>query len=254
MTTEQLVAARLRALRRIPDSGADWTDVLERAAMDAPVPPSRTRRTAAIVLAAAITTMGFVGVGLALNRPELPFTAPTPEEAAESFRKAPGTERQHSAPKVDGETWGLRSYRNLRGEVCFSADVPGELTGTGCIPADKLFSRGPVYVTRGARQRAGPPITLEWDNQWIYGIAHPAVETLTLVNLDCSTVALALDEARVFHHVVDREQIRRGEAPYKLVARGEGGELLMVRTFAPMVPRLARAAGIKPPRPKKACA
>lgn len=211
------------------------------------------RKATVIVLSTAIAAMAFAGVALSLDRAKAPG-GPTPEQAAEVLRKAPGTkEKTRASPRVDGERWGLRSFANTRGDVCFSHDVPGELVGTGCMPVAKLFRRGPLLAYRGARQRSASYRKLEWDNQWVYGIAHPDIKTLTLVNMNCSTLRLSLDEDGVFHHVVGREQITKGALPYKLHARAATGELLAVRHFAASLPWNARSAGLPRPRARRAC-
>ena len=268
MTDQPTLAQRFRDLRREPGA-SDWLDVLQRAEVataghrptrSRPSPswiPRRerkTQRTLFIALGAAIIAMGLAGVAYSLTRPTLPFAAPTPEAAEEATRKAPGTEEKiHDTPRVDGQTWDLRSYDNVRGDLCFTHEVPGELVGTGCMPADKLFARGPLYALPGARQVAGEPITPEWDNQWVYGIAHPAVKTLTLVNMDCSTVALTLDKDGAFHYVASREDIRSGRQMYKLVARGQTGAVLAERKVAIGLTKIAKDAGLEPPRPGAAC-
>jgi hypothetical protein len=211
------------------------------------------RKTFVIVVGAATAAMVFAGVTLSRGGTSA-FVAPTPEQAAEATRKAPGAnEKAHAAPLVDGRSWGLRSYPNTRSEVCLSHDVPGELVGTGCIAADRMFRRGPVYAIHGARQvPAGYPKT-EWDNQWVYGIAHPAVRTVTLVNMDCSTQQLPLDEDGAFNYVAGHEQIEKGQLQWKLIARGAGGEVLAEREVAIGLTRNAKNAGHAVPVPKRDC-
>lgn len=212
-------------------------------------------KTVLIGAGTVITAMVLAGVALSLDRSDPPGLGPVgPEQAAKVFRKAPGTgEKARRSPRVDGQTWGLRSYTNVSGDLCLSHDVPGEAVGTGCMPAGKVFARGPLLAIRGARQKSRPYPTLEWDNQWIYGFAHPAVESLTLVNFNCSTRDLSMDEDGAFHHVVGRAALRDGELPYKLVARGVAGEVLAERVFAASIPRNARNAGIPRPRVGRAC-
>jgi hypothetical protein len=268
MTDQQPLVQRFRDLRREADA-PDWLNVLHRAEVVAvagsrgasPRPSTswirrmrKTRRATFIALAAAIIAMGLAGVAYSLTRPTLPFAVPTPEAAEEATRRAPGTkERIHDAPRVDGQTWDLRSYDNVRGDLCLTHEVPGELVGTGCMPADKLFARGRLYARPGARQVAGEPVTPEWDNQWVYGIAHPAVRTLTLVNMDCSTVALTLDQDGAFHYVASREDIRSGRQMYKLVARGQTGAVVAERKVAIGLTKIAKDAGLDPPRPGAGC-
>jgi hypothetical protein len=270
MTDQEALAQRFHDLRREP-AAPDWANVIHRAAATSRVRPRLTnarlralwlswrpqtrRRKALIALAAAITALAFAGVAFSLNRPSLPFTAPQPEDFEETFRRAPGTkDKVHDVPRVDGATWDLRSYNNVRGELCFSHEVPGELTGTSCMPPEKLFKRGPLFVLPGARQISAGYRKLEWDNQWVYGVAHPDIKTLTLVHMDCSTVALPLDKHGVFHHVVGRDEIRSGKQQYKLIARGASGEVLVERRIAGNQPKNARDAGVEPPRPKESCA
>lgn len=211
------------------------------------------RKTAVVIAGAATAAMVFAGVALSLagtNRP----AAPTPEQAAEATRKAAATkEKSHAAPHVDGQTWRLHSYPNVRGEICLSHDVPGELIGTGCIAADRLFGRGPVYALPGARQLPAGYAKTEWDNQWVYGIAHPAVRSLTLVNMDCSTQELPLDENGVFNYVAGRDEIDKGRLQWKLIARGAGGHVLGEREVAIGLTHHAKNAGHAVPVPKREC-
>ena len=162
---------------------------------------------------------------------------------------APGTkEKTHPSPRVDGQTWSLRSYTNVRGEKCLSQDVPGELVGTGCIAVEKLFARGLLYVLPGARQDPNSSLT-EWSNQWVYGIAHRAVTKLTLVNMDCSSEDLTLDSDGAFNYVAGREKLEKGAVPYKLIARGATGTILAERDVAIGLSHNAKKAGQTPPRP-----
>jgi hypothetical protein len=143
-------------------------------------------------------------------------------------------------------------YNNVRGELCLSHNVPSEGVGTSCI-ADKLFRRGPLFALTGARQESAAYPKLEWDNQWVYGIAHSDVKTLTLVNMDCSTHDLSLDRDGAFNHVIGREQIENGELPYKLIARGSAGDVLAERVVAVGLPGNAKNAGLEAPHPEQAC-
>lgn len=78
------------------------------------------RKTVVIVPGAAIAGIVFGGVALSLDGTDA-RVRPTPEEAAEAIRKVPGTkEKAHAAPRVDGQTWGLRSYSNVRGDLFVS--------------------------------------------------------------------------------------------------------------------------------------
>jgi len=266
MTNHDTLAQRFYYLRR-QRSDADWADVLDRAETKAEARPRRPvratqlfgrrapakRRALAIILTVAAAAMGYAGVAFSLNRPSLPFTAPGPEDF-ETLRKAPGTEETiRPSPRVDGQTWDLRSYQNIRGELCVSHEVPGEAIGMGCTPPETLFKRGPLNARPRARQISAPYPKLEWDNQWVYGFAHPDIKTLTLVNMDCSTVALPLDGDGAFHHVVGRDEIRNGKQQYKLIARGTRGELLAERVVAIGLPRNAKNAGLEAPRPKASC-
>jgi hypothetical protein len=197
--------------------------------------------------------MIFAGVALSLGGRNT-FEAPTPQQAAEAARKAPGSEdKAHAAPRVDGQTWGLRSYPNVRGEICLSHDVPGELVGTGCIATERLFMRGPIRAYPGARQTPAGYAKTEWDNQWVYGIVHPAVQSLTLVNMDCSTRELPLDEDGVFNYVAGRKQIEKGELQWKLIGRGAGGEVLAEREVSIGLTRNAKNAGHPVPVPRQDC-
>lgn len=211
------------------------------------------RKAIVISVGALIAAMAFVGAAFSLDgtsaRP-----GPTAKELAEASRKAPGTkEKTHPSPRVGGQTWRLRSYTNVAKELCLSHDVPGELVGTGCIPTDKLFVDGPIYALPGARQEPVGYAKTEWDSQWVYGLAHPDVAALTLVNMDCSTQDLALDEDGAFNHVVGNEKIKNGELMYKLIARDSAGQTIGERIVAIGLSYHAKKAGLKPPSPKAAC-
>jgi hypothetical protein len=218
------------------------------------------RKAIVISVGALIATMAFVGMAYSLDGTNA-RVVPTPQEIAEvsrsiaeASRKAPGTkERMHPSPRVDGQTWGLRSYTNVAKEVCLSHDVPGELVGSGCISPAKLFARGPIYALPGARQEPAPYAKTEWDSQWVYGIVHPDVATLTVVSMDCSTQDLALDEHGAFNHVVGKEKIKRGELMYKLIARDSAGQMVGERIVNIGLSQNAQRAGHEAPTPKAAC-
>jgi hypothetical protein len=191
----------------------------------------------------------FVGVALSQRVSGWSF----PPDPAEPRRAPNSVEKQHPSPKVDGQTWGLRSYENVGGDVCFSHDVPGELVGTGCISRKKLFARGPLMVYPGARQIAANYPKTEWDNMWVYGAVHPEVANLKLVNMNCSEESLQFDGDGVFNHVVGAAQIRERLIPYKLIATDSRGEVLAERTISIGLPRNGKAAGLEAPRPGRAC-
>jgi hypothetical protein len=206
-------------------------------------------RAIGILLVVSTAAVVFAGVALSQHGSTWSFT-PHPGE----LRKAPNSiEKPHPSPKVDGQTWGLRSYENVDGDVCLSHDVPGEAVGTGCVPRKKLFARGPLVAYPGARQIAANYPKTEWDNMWVYGAAHPQVANLKLVNMDCSTESLQLDGDGVFNHVVGAAQIRDGVIPYKLIASDARGQVLAERTIAIGLPLNARKAGLEAPRPARAC-
>lgn len=212
------------------------------------------RELIVISVGAVIAAMVFAGVAFSLGETNARSGLTHAEQIAEASRKAPGTqEKTHPSPRVDGQTWGLRSHTNVRGEVCLSHDVPGELTGTRCIPADKIFADGPLYAAPGARQEAAGYAKQEWDNQWVQGIAHPTVATLTVVNMDCSTEDVALDKDGVFNHVVGRDKIRKGEFPHKLIARNSAGVTIAERVITIGLTKNAKDAGHEPPSPGQAC-
>ena len=175
---------------------------------------------------------------------------PAPAE----FQKAANTiEKGHATRVVDGQSWGLRSFGNKREEICLSQDVPGELVGAACISAKKAFARSPLYALHGARQIPNGKPKTEWDNMWVYGVAHPRVASLKLVNMDCSTELLDLDSDRVFNHVVGVAQIRKGVVPYKLIASGSNGEILGEKKVAVGLSHNAKTAGREAPRPGREC-
>ena len=199
-----------------------------------------------VISAAAVV---FAGVAFSQHGSTWSF-APDPAE----LRKAPNSvEKQHPSPKVDGQTWGLKSYDNVGGDVCLSHDVPGEAVGTSCVPRKKLFADGPLVASPGARQiPAGYPKT-EWDNMWVYGVAHPQIKDLKLVNMDCSTASLELDADGAFNYVVGAAKIREGVIPYKLIASDARGEVVAERTIAIGLTFHAKNAGLEAPRPGRAC-
>ena len=198
-----------------------------------------------------VSTAAVVFAAVALSQQGSTWSfAPNPAE----LHNAPNSvDKQHPSPKVDGQTWGLRSYENVAGEVCLSHDVPGEAVGTSCIARKKLFARGPLTAYPGARQIAANYPKTEWDNMWVYGAAHPQVATLKLVNMDCSTQSLQLDGDGVFNHVVGAAQIREGVIPYKLIASDAPGQVVAERTIAVGLTYHAKRAGLEAPRPARAC-
>jgi hypothetical protein len=207
--------------------------------------------TRAVGILLVVSTAAVVFAGVALSQYGSTWTfAPDPAE----LRRAPNSiEKQHPSPKVDGQTWGLRSYENVGGDVCFSHEVPGELVGRGCIPRKKLFARGPLMAYPGARQIAANHPKTEWDNVWVHGAVHPQVANLRLVNMDCSTQSLRLDGDGVFNHVVGAAEIRDGVIPYKLIASDARGQVVAERTILIGLPRNAKSAGLDAPRPGRAC-
>jgi hypothetical protein len=210
-------------------------------------------KTIVISIGSLVAAMACAGVAFSLDNTSAPVT-PSPEDIAAAARKAPGTpEKMHASPRVDGQTWGLRSYTNVRGEICLSHDVPGELVGTGCRPAARFFADGPLYALPGARQIPRGYANEEWDNQWVYGVAHPDIARLTLVNMDCSTQDLTLDEDGAFNYVAGREKIKKGAMQYKLIARDESGQVLAERVISIGLTLNARTAGRPIPQPKPDC-
>jgi hypothetical protein len=206
-------------------------------------------RAVGILLVVSTAAVAFAGVGLSQQGSPWSF-APDPAE----LRKAPNSiEQQHPSPNVDGQTWGLRSYENVAGDVCLSHDVPGEAIGTSCISREKAFARGPLFSLHGARQVSANDPKTEWDNMWVYGIADPQIKHVNLVNMNCSTVSLQLDADGMFHHVVRVAQIRQGVIPYKLVAIDGGGQVVTERRVAVGLPGNAKRAGLEAPRPASAC-
>jgi hypothetical protein len=202
-----------------------------------------------LLLVVSTAAVAFAGVALSQHGSTW-SSSPDPAE----LRRAPNSiEKQHPSPKVDGQTWGLRSYENLSGDVCLSHDVPGEAVGAGCISRKKLFARGPLAAYPGARQIAANYPKTEWDNMYVYGAAHPQVASLRLVNMDCSAQSLQLDRDGVFNHVVGAAQIREGLIPYKLIATDAAGEVVAERTLSIGLPLNAKKAGLEAPRPGRAC-
>jgi hypothetical protein len=197
-------------------------------------------RAVGIVLVVSVAAAVFAGVALS-QRGSTWLFEPDPAE----LRRAPNSvEKQHPSPRVDGQTWGLRSYENVGGDVCFSHDVPGELVGTGCIPRKKLFARGPLMAYPGARQIPDAYRKSEWDNMWVYGAVHPQVANLQLINMDCSTESLQLDDDGAFNHVVGAAQIRAGLIPYKLIASDSAGQVVAQRTIRIGLPFNGKRAGL----------
>ena len=202
-----------------------------------------------ILLVVTIAAVAFAGVALSQDGSTWSF-APDPAE----LRKAPNSvEKQHPSPKVDGQTWGLRSYENVGGDVCFSHDVPGEAVTMGCMPREKLFARGPLAAWPGARQITANYPKTEWDNMYVYGAAHPDVANLKLVNMDCSTQSIQRDGDGVFNYVAGAAQIRDGVIPYKLIASDARGQVIAERTIAIGLTYNAKKAGLEAPRPGRAC-
>jgi hypothetical protein len=210
------------------------------------------RKTLVITVVSGIIAMAFAGVALSRGGSDAP--AADPAHAGEAWRKASGSEEKtHPSPRVDGQTWGMRSYTSVRGELCLSNDVPGEAVGTGCIARERLFADGPVFAIRGARQESGSQAKQDWDNQWVYGFAHPSIKELALLNMDCSTVRLSLDDDGAFKHVVSRAEIQAGQVPFKLIGRGLAGQVLAEKDVSIGLTRNADKAGLGAPRPKQVC-
>jgi hypothetical protein len=206
-------------------------------------------RAVGILLVVSTAAVAFAGVALSQQGSPWSF-APDPAE----LREAPNSiEQQHPSPKVDGQTWGLRSYENVAGDVCLSHDVPGEAVGTSCVSRKKLFARGPLAAYPGARQIAANYPKTEWDNMWVYGAAHPQVASLKLVNMDCSTESVQVDGDGVFNHVVGAAQIREGVIPYKLIASDARGQVVAERTIAIGLTYHGKKAGLEAPRPGGTC-
>ena len=230
-----------------------WGPVLGRCWVGVSVSVPRVVRvsTRAIGKFFVVSAAAVVFAGVALSQHGSPWSfAPDPAE----LRKAPNSiEKQHPSPTVDGQTWGLRSYENVAGNVCLSHDVPGEAVGTNCVSRKKLFTRGPLAAYPGARQIAANYPKTEWDNMWVYGAAHPQVATLRLVNIDCSTQSLQLDGDGVFNHVVGAAQIREGLIPYKLIASDARGQVVAERTIAIGLTYHGKRAGLEAPTPGRAC-
>lgn len=210
------------------------------------------RKILLIAVASGIVAMAFAGVALSRAGSDAPIADSA--QAAEAWRKASSSEEKtRPSPRVDGQTWGMRSYTNVRGELCLSNDVPGEAVGTGCIPSERLFADGPVFAVRGARQESAPQAKQEWDNQWVYGFAHPSIKQLTLLNMDCSIIPLSLDEDGAFKYVAARAEIQAGQVPFKLIGRGSSGQVLVEKDVSIGLSRNAEKAGREAPRPKEAC-
>jgi hypothetical protein len=130
-----------------------------------------------------------------------------------------------------------------------------QASSSGPAASGRNGSSGGARFARipGARQTPAGYAKTEWDNQWVYGIVHPAVKSLTLVNMDCSTRELPLDEDGVFNYVAGRKQIEKGELQWKLIGRGAGGEVLAEREVSIGLTRNAKNAGHPVPVPRQDC-
>lgn len=118
-----------------------------------------------------------------------------------------------------------------------------------------MFAGGrPVYAVYGGRQDSSEVRKVEWDNLWVTGFAKPEVSTLELVNLDCTTQPLAMDEGGAFLHVVSSSDIKQGKTPYQIVARDTTGTEVYRQSVKTGLSRNAVAAGFKQPQPGAACA
>jgi hypothetical protein len=164
--------------------------------------------------------------------------------------------RLHVSTLVDRGTWTLRSYRNRNGQTCASHAIPGGGTAKVCPPAGQadLLGDRDLLAFPGARQIPAPGKEYtSWDNMWVYGLASPRVHAIELVNKDCSTIALDLDDARTFMHVVGKAEIMREQVPHRLVARDEAGRVVAEQGIEIGLPQRARELGLQPVLARPAC-
>jgi hypothetical protein len=138
------------------------------------------------------------------------------------------TPREHARRVVDGKTWSIKTFTNEGGQLCAGERVVGISGAVGqgltCRDPATLFANGPLvfFVGRQRAADAGP----HWDNIWVWGWAAETVSDVELVMSDCSRIALRIDRARLFFHVVNAAQARRDVAPIRIVADTAGREIV----------------------------
>ena len=206
-------------------------------------------------LLAAAVALAVAATAAAVGGAAYPGNGDRSAADRESSVPAAGSGRVHRSVTADGAEWRFESFRTSRGERCSRQRVPGEGVAVSCFDRAALFRREQkeVLAFPGARQRAADHRKLEWDNLWINGWVSPRVESLEVVNMDCSVVAVPFDGEGAFMHVVGSASIRGGVVPYRLVARSADGAVVHDQEVSVGLPPNGREAGLSEPRPQAGC-
>ena len=161
----------------------------------------------------------------------------------------------HAMRTVGGKEWKIVSYRSKSGKLCAGATWPGEGQSMSCATRAEWFVHGPLYVEAGARQDPGH--VDNWSQFVLSGLVDVnRVQSVELINTDCSTADVAIDSEGYFLEVVGSDAIQRGVWPYQLVAHGANGRTVQKVPVEATAPDsdAARAAGTTAPTPSAACA
>lgn len=161
----------------------------------------------------------------------------------------------HAKRTIDGKEWKIVSYRSKSGQLCAGVTWPGEGQDMTCATRAEWFAHGPLYVEPGAQQDAGH--AENWARFILNGLVDVnRVQSVELVNTDCSTSTVAVDSEGYFLDVVGSDPIQRGVWPYMLVARAANGRIVQKVPVEAQAPDTdaARAAGTTAPTPSSACA
>ena len=172
-----------------------------------------------------------------------------PADTAAQDPNLPG--KLHRAVKLPDGDWRLRGYKNTTGTTCLAQDIPQGGTGTTCGEPARLLNGHDIYANFGGRQLDSQ---LGWDNLFVYGYVSQRVQSLDLVNLDCSVSRVPYDEDGAFMYVAGQDAIAKGVEPYRLVARDRGGQIIEERVVKTGLPANAIAAGRPNPVASSECA
>ncbi len=134
--------------------------------------------------------------------------------------------REHFPTFVDGGRWSLRSFENQIGEVCAGENHPGGGQGLACRDPETMFADRPLVYFSG-KQRLSPD-TASWDNAWVWGWTSPDVARLELRLSNCTRLPLAINNERLFFHVIGKGLLLQGVTPAQIIAYNALGEQLAV--------------------------
>ena len=182
----------------------------------------RSRQTLVVAIVASLATvlvLGAVeGIGALTGSSGLPNPSPVPLPTPKQLTL-------HGAVSYGGGVYGVATFTNAEGQLCIGERIPTEGQGFSCTTREQLFSKGPVALSVGSRQRPSTPAG-EWDTAWVWGVAAPSVASLELLSTDCSRKGVNPDAAGVFYHLITPGDFRRGSWPYRLFAYAEDGQIV----------------------------